>query len=343
VGEGKGRVARSLRRVLARAIIPAVHIPDGFLDAKTCVATYCLAGAGLTWAARQTAAVWNDRTIPLVGVMSAFVFAGQMVNFPVAGGTSGHLLGGVLAAVLLGPAASAAAMATVLVVQCVLFQDGGVTALGANVFNLGLVGVWGGYLTYRGLRRLWPGHRGLMFSTGVAAWFSVVLAAALCGLELAASATAPLAIVVPAMTLAHAVIGLGEAAITVAVLSFIVKVRPDLFYEPAGAPRAPLTHGAVVGYGLAGSVGVALLLAPWASSWPDGLERVAERFGFAERTTAYLPAPLADYSIPGIDSPAVAAGVSGLLGLLLVFGVSWLVGRALVRWLRRERSPARME
>ena len=315
-----------------------VHIPDGFLDAKTCLGTYCLAGVGLTWAGRRVTAQWNDRTVPLLGVMSAFVFAAQMVNFPIAGGTSGHLLGGVLAAVLLGPSAAAMALTTVLLVQCFLFQDGGLTALGANVLNLSLIAVLGGYLIHSALATLLPGRRGIVARAAVAAWASVVLAAVACALELAASGTVPLRLVLPAMTITHAVIGVGEALITAAVLSFVLKVRPDLFYEPSGAEAQPLALRALVGYGLGICVGLGLLLAPLASSLPDGLEKLAEQAGFASRAKPANPAPLADYTVPGVPWSWAATALAALAGTLLCFGFAWLIAKGLAR--RAKPRPA---
>lgn len=319
-----------------------MHIPDGFLDAATCAGTACVAGAGLAWAGREVKARWSDQTVPMVGVMSAFVFAGQMVNFPVAGGTSGHLLGGVLAAVFLGPSAAVMVLTTVLAVQCFFFQDGGVTALGANVLNLALIGVLGGYGVYRLLGHLWPSERGQLAAIGVAAWCSVVLASLACAAELAISGTVAWKLVVPAMAVTHAVIGIGEAVITVAVVSFVRQVRPDLVYRPAARSPAVSLRRAVV-YGLVASFGVVLLLAPLASALPDGLERVAERFGFAGRAMEAAPAPLSDYSVPGIMSPSLSTMLAGVLGTLLVFGIAWGISRGLQRWARSGEAGARTD
>jgi cobalt/nickel transport system permease protein len=311
-----------------------VHIPDGFLDARTCVGTYCLAGAGLAWAGRQVTARWNDRTVPLLGVMSAFVFAGQMVNFPVVGGTSGHLLGGVLAAALLGPWAAALALATVLVVQCLFFQDGGLTALGANVLNLALLGTGVGYLVLGTVRRLWPGRRGFLAALAIASWLSVVTAASSCALQLAASGTVPLRLVLPAMLVTHALIGVGEALITVAVVSFVLKVRPDLLYEPTRQDATSLPWGSLVAYGLALASGVGLLLAPLASVWPDGLERIAGELGFDTHARPVNPAPLADYTVPGIASSWWTTVAAAIIGVGLVFAVAWFFGRGAAWWAR---------
>jgi cobalt/nickel transport system permease protein len=215
-----------------------MHIPDGFLSTGTWVPAWLLSAGGLGYSLKKTAQAMKDRMIPLMGVMSAFIFAAQMVNFPVMGGTSGHLLGGVLAAVLLGPFAGAIVLSCVLIVQCLIFQDGGLTALGANIFNMAIIGAMGGYLFYKVLILLMPSRKGIIVAAAVASWFSVFAAATICALELAISGTSPIAVVVPAMAGVHAIIGLGEAVITGLVVGFVLKVRPDLIYGQA------FSHGA---------------------------------------------------------------------------------------------------
>lgn len=207
-----------------------MHIPDGFLTANTWLPAWFLSVAGLGLSIKKVGRMLKEKMVPLMGVMSAFVFAAQMLNFPVAGGTSGHLLGGVMSAVLLGPSAAAVVISCVLVVQCLVFQDGGLTSLGANIFNMAFVGAMGGYFIYFIVRKFMDGRRGILVATAVAAWLSVILAAAACALELAISGTSPLKIVLPAMLGVHALIGIGEALITVIVVSFVLKVRPDLMY-----------------------------------------------------------------------------------------------------------------
>ena len=311
-----------------------MHVPDGFLNAATCAGTACVAAAGVVWAGREVKARWNDQAVPMVGVMSAFVFAGQMVNFPVAGGTSGHLLGGVLAAVFLGPWAGVMVLTTVLAVQCFFFQDGGVTALGANILNLALIGVLGGYACYAGLRRIWPSQRGHLVAVGVASWLSVVLASLACASQLALSGTVGWGLVLPAMAITHAIIGVGEALITVAVVSFVRQVRPDLIYEPTPAKdRRPVRAFVLVG--LLASLGVVFLLAPFASSAPDGLERVAEALGFDHQASEGAEAPLPDYSVPGVGSSWLSTVLAGVIGTLLAFLVAWGASWALRKFPRR--------
>ncbi len=207
-----------------------MHILDGFLATNTWVSAWVVSIGILSFCLRKLRQALTDKMVPLMGVMAAFIFAAQMLNFPVAGGTSGHLLGGVLAAVLLGPYAAAVVLCCVLVVQCLLFQDGGLTALGANIFNMAIVGTMVGYLVYRTIWKF-TAHKYMFAAIFLAAWFSVVLAASFCALELAISGTSGLGIALPAMAGIHALIGIGEAIITVLVVGFVLKARPELIYK----------------------------------------------------------------------------------------------------------------
>src|SRR5512142_358034 len=170
------------RRLITERIGEAIkmHIPDGFIDGKTAVTTALLSVAGVGLALRQVRRRLPARRVPLLGLAAAFLFAAQMVNFPVAGGTSGHLMGGVLAAALLGPSAAIVVLTTVLIVQCFLFADGGVLALGANIFNMAIIGAAAGYAIYHGVRRWVPGTRGQVAAVAFAGWCSTVLAAVCC-------------------------------------------------------------------------------------------------------------------------------------------------------------------
>lgn len=207
-----------------------MHIPDGFLSTNALVPAWIVSVSTLGYCLKKAQAKLKDKIIPLMGVSSAFIFAGQMLNFPIAAGTSGHLLGGVLAAVLLGPYIGPVVIAVVLFVQCFIFQDGGITALGANIFNMAILGTIGGYFIYRHIR-IFKGDKGIMFSVAVASWCSVVFAAAACAIELAISGISPFNLVFPAMVGVHALIGIGEAIITTLIVSFIIKTRPDLIYK----------------------------------------------------------------------------------------------------------------
>ena len=205
-----------------------MHIPDGFVNIGTAVVTYAGSAGVVAYSVKRTNQELKEREVPLMGVMAAFIFAAQMINFKVAGGTSGHLLGGALAAILLGPWAGTLVITAVLMIQAFVFQDGGLVALGANVFNMAVVDVWSGYGIYTLLRKLIPGPRGMWISGFASAWASVVIASLVASIELAISGLSPLGIVVPAMGLVHMLIGIGEGLITTGVLAFLTSTRKDL-------------------------------------------------------------------------------------------------------------------
>jgi cobalt/nickel transport system permease protein len=225
----------------------AMHIPDGFLSLPIILVTWLVAIAWIALCLNRVEATYQERTVPLMGVCAAFIFAAQMINFPIPGGTSGHLLGGTLAGVLLGPWAGSLVMTVVFIVQAVLFQDGGLTVLGANIVNMGLVGTVGGYYLYRSIRKLvgWNFWRGIGAGTAIAAWSSVFIASLLCAVQLGVSGTVPLGVAIPAMALWHIMIGIGEAVITVIAVSFIYQTRPDMLYKPP--KRSELRHPMRVG------------------------------------------------------------------------------------------------
>ncbi len=206
-----------------------MHIPDGFLNTGTSIATWVASAGSVGYAVRRAGRELGERQVPLMGVTAAFIFAAQMLNFTVAGGTSGHLLGGALAAILLGPWGAMLVLTSVLAVQALLFQDGGLLALGANILNMAVIGVLVGWLAYNGLKRLLGRQTwATMVSGFAAAWLSVVIAALAASAELAISGTSPWGVVLPAMGLVHMLIGIGEGLITVAVLAFLRAARPDL-------------------------------------------------------------------------------------------------------------------
>ena len=205
-----------------------MHIPDGFLDTKTWIGMGGISTAFIGIAVRKANRKISEKHIPLLGVMAAFVFAAQMFNFPVGGGTSGHFMGATLIAILLGPWASVLIMTTVLTVQCLVFQDGGITALGANIFNMGIVGGFFGYYVNTVIQLFIQGRKGTLIGSFTASWCSIVLSAVCCAIELGVSGTIPLKLGIPAMAGIHAVIGIGEGFITAATLSLLARVRPDL-------------------------------------------------------------------------------------------------------------------
>lgn len=215
-----------------------MHIPDGFLNTATAVGAWAVSAGGVTYAVRRVSKELQERQVPLIGVTAAFIFAAQMINFPVAGGTSGHLLGGALAAILLGPWAGMLVLTSVLTVQALLFQDGGLLALGANILNMAVIGVLVGWVVYRGLGRvLRKGRSETAISSFAAAWTSVVVAALVAAIELAISGVFRADVALTAMGSVHALIGLGEGLITAAVLSFLGVTRPDLLELGRAAPE----------------------------------------------------------------------------------------------------------
>ncbi|MGE0227109.1 MAG: energy-coupling factor ABC transporter permease [Dehalococcoidia bacterium] len=208
---------------------PALHIPDGFLSAPVATAGYVVFGVALAVALRQTDRKIGPRTVPLMGVMGAFIFAAQMMNFPVAGGTSGHMLGGALAAIVLGPWAAILVMTAVVGLQALLFQDGGLVALGANVVNMGVLTAFVGYGVYHTIRplgRIIP--QATVVAAFAAAWISVEVAALATSLQLVLSDTSPFSVVMPAVLGVHALVGIGEGLITAAAVSFLLATRPDI-------------------------------------------------------------------------------------------------------------------
>ncbi|HEX7343204.1 MAG TPA: energy-coupling factor ABC transporter permease [bacterium] len=205
-----------------------MHIPDGFLGTKTWVGLSIISGGMLLLALKRFKMVDLEQRVPLIGVTAAFIFAAQMINFPVAGGTSGHFMGSVLASMLVGPWTGFIVMSMVLIVQCLIFQDGGLTALGANIFNMGLIGSAGGFYIYYIFRLLLWGDRTRPVAYALAAWCSLMLSAAFCAAELAVSGTVELGVGLPSMLSVHAVIGIGEAAITTTALMAVWRVRPEI-------------------------------------------------------------------------------------------------------------------
>jgi len=215
-----------------------MHIPDGFLSNGLNAATFVISAGACAYGVRRVNRNFGEKEVPLMGVTAAFIFAAQMINFPIAGGTSGHFLGAVFSSVLLGPWASLLIMTIVLIVQCLGFADGGLTALGTNIFNMGVIGALGGYgiffILYHSFRK---SRKSFFFALAVSSWLSIVMGASAAAVELVLSGTSPLKITLPAMVGTHALIGIGEAIITTTALSLILKTRPDLVasYSKKGA------------------------------------------------------------------------------------------------------------
>jgi cobalt/nickel transport system permease protein len=302
-----------------------MHIPDGFLSVLVSLVFWVISVVMVGVALRKTNQTLGERQVPLMGVLAAAIFAGQMLNFSVTGGTSGHLLGAAIATILMGPWPAVLVMTAVVSVQALLFQDGGILALGANIFNMAVVGVFVSYAVYRLLARLLKGQSWGVFASGfVAAWSSIFIAALSCALQLALSGASPANIAVPAMAAIHALIGVGEGLITTGALVFVSAARQDLL-QPA--TTRPAGEKAI----LAGGLGVALALAvlsPLASSHPDGLEWVAEQQGFLSSAREALYQIIPDYSLPGIANPALATIIAGVVGILVVFALAYGIARA---------------
>jgi len=205
-----------------------MHIPDGFVDLKTVITTSVVSAGGLGVSIYKVKKIFKARTIAIMGVLAALIFALQMINFSIPGGTSGHLLGGALSSIIAGPFGGSIILSVVLIVQALIFNDGGITALGANIFNMAIIGVFSSYLIYFLIRKISKSKIIFYMAIAVSSWFSVVFASTFAALELGISGTYAMGITLKAMILVHMVIGIGEAIITTLIIAFIDRIRPDL-------------------------------------------------------------------------------------------------------------------
>jgi cobalt/nickel transport system permease protein len=301
-----------------------LHIPDGFLTPVVAALGWAIAVVVLVLGLRRTGRQLGDRMVPVMGVLAAFIFAAQAINFPVAAGTSGHLIGAALAAIVLGPWASLVVMTVVIGTQALLLQDGGLIALGWNVVNMGALAAFSGYASYRGVVRVAGEHATARLGGAfAAAWVSVEAGAIATTLELAASGTTDINLALPAMTSVHALIGLGEGLVTVGALTLLIASRPEILRQGEGTPG-----GVQAAFVLAGVV-LALLLAlaaPLAASSPDGLQAVALALGFSGREQAARVGPAANYLLPGVGNAALATIAAIAIGTLLVFAAAIAIG-----------------
>jgi cobalt/nickel transport system permease protein len=327
---------------LVRSLVVALHISDGLLSLSVSALFWLLTAACVAWAVQRTNHALDERQVPLMGVMAACIFAAQMLNFPIAGGASGHLLGGALAAIVLGPWAGVLVMTCVVALQALLFQDGGLVVMGANIFNMGVITALSGSVIFYGLLRL-TGRRswGLVVSGFVAAWLTVVLSSALTSLQLVASGTANAGLVLPTLVGIHLLIGIGEGLITAAALSFVLATRPDLLprwiTNEIGGRSRPLAARRILGVGCGIAV-VLALLSPLASSAPDGLEHALELLGIAGGSGPTAQSPvgvLPDYTIPGLEG-GLSTILAGLVGVLIVVAL----GYSIAMLIRRRRGVA---
>ncbi|MFE9774923.1 energy-coupling factor ABC transporter permease [Streptomyces sp. NPDC005931] len=337
-----------------------MHVPDGFINAPVSAATAVVAAGAVAVSLRGASREQGgERTAPLAGLVAAFIFAVQMLNFPVAAGTSGHLLGGALAAILVGPWTGVLCVSVVLVMQAVLFADGGLTALGVNITDMAIVTTVVAYALFRGLVAVLPRtRRSVTVASFVAALVSVPASAVAFTLLYAVGGTTDVSIgkVATAMVGVHVLIGIGEAAITALTVGAVIAVRPDLVYGarglqqrlklrvngelvdapgsgPAPAAAAPRSRRRFLAAGLITSFVLAGFVSFYASADPDGLEKVAADHGIDERTEEHANAdsPLADYGVKGFDDARLSGGLAGVIGVgatvVAGTGVFWVVRR----------------
>ncbi|MGW2235102.1 energy-coupling factor ABC transporter permease [Streptomyces sp. NPDC001759] len=349
-----------------------MHVPDGFINAPTSAATGVVAAAAVAVSLRGARRELDERTAPLAGLVAAFIFAVQMLNFPVAAGTSGHLLGGALAAILVGPYTGVLCVSVVLLMQGILFADGGLTALGVNITDMAIVTTVVSYAVFRLLVKVLPrGRRSVTVASFAAALLSVPAAAVAFTLIYAVGGTTDVSLgkVATAMIGVHVLIGLGEAVITALTVGAVIAVRPDLVHgarglrqrlklrvngalvdvpapdgaptAPDGAPTAPVaartSRRALWITGLATSLVLAGFVSFYASSSPDGLEKVAHDKGIDQKAQRHTSAdsPLADYGVKDVEDARLSGGLAGVIGV----GVTVVAGSAVFWVVRRRRTP----
>lgn len=302
-----------------------MHIPESMLQGGICPVTAAISATGLVIAGYVGMKATRRPSAMAFGAVTALVFAGQMVNFPISNGTSGHLLGGVLAASLLGTPFGVLALAVVITLQSLLFGDGGLSVLGANLLNMALIGAGVGGLLRAALKMRGQSE---LVATGVAAWASVTLASVAVSVQLALDGAIAFERVLPAMLGTHALIGVGEALLTVAACT-VLAATFRTFGEGAKT-LAPLTASALI----------AFVLSPFASTSPDGLERVAAQHHFLRESAPVLAAPLPDYTVPAMAAESLMTSVAGLVGVIACFVLAWGVVRVMERTLAGGSSRA---
>ncbi|MDA9655375.1 energy-coupling factor ABC transporter permease [bacterium] len=303
-----------------------MHVPDGFINAQVSAATGIIS-LGTLWAyIRNAKNLVADKLIALTGMMSALIFVLQMINFPIAAGTSGHLLGGALAVIVLGPSLGVICISIVVVIQSLLFADGGLSALGVNVLNMAIITSLTGWFTITLWKKLFGESQFTLISGSViAGLLSVVFSSIAFVLEYAIGGTVsvPLGNVLIAMISTHLLIGLGEGIITALIVSLLLRVRSDLLYVNS---RKNKSNTLSTSYGVLIALILSLtLVTPYASSSPDGLESVASDFGFEETDGVVLL--LEDYGISSINNNFVSTTLSALLGVLAIAGLGTLFFR----------------
>ncbi|MGW3203013.1 energy-coupling factor ABC transporter permease [Streptomyces sp. NPDC001135] len=341
-----------------------MHVPDGFIDAPASAVTAVVAAGALAVSLRGARRELDERTAPLAGLVAAFIFAVQMLNFPVAAGTSGHLLGGALAAILVGPYTGVLCVSVVLLMQGVLFADGGLTALGVNITDMAITTTVVSYAAFRALLAVLPRkRRSVTVASFVAALVSVPAAAVVFTLLYAVGGTTDVSLgkVATAMIGVHVLIGIGEAVITALTVSAVIAVRPDLVHGARGlrrrlklrvdgalvdAPAPALARTAPVAArtsrrtlwatGLVTSLVLAGFVSFYASANPDGLEKVAHDKGIDKKEEKHAAdgSPLAGYGVKNVSNARLSGGLAGVIGV----GVTVVAGSTVFWALRRRRA-----
>jgi cobalt/nickel transport system permease protein len=338
-----------------------VHVPDGFINAPVSAVAGVVAAGAIAVSLKGARRELDERTAPLAGLVAAFIFAVQMLNFPVAAGTSGHLLGGALAAILVGPFTGVLCVSVVLLMQGILFADGGLTALGVNITDMAITTTVVSYLVFRGLVKVLPRkRRSVTVAAFVSALLSVPAAAVVFTLIYAIGGTTdvPISKVATAMVGVHILIGIGEAAITALTVGAVIAVRPDLVYgarglqqrlklrvqgelvdvpEPVAVPVAARTSRRKVwAVGLVTSLVLAGFVSFYASANPDGLEKVAKDQGIDKKAEKHASdgSPLAGYGVKDVSDARISGGLAGVIGV----GVTIVAGTGVFWAVRRRRS-----
>lgn len=343
-----------------------MHVPDGFINAPVSAAAGVVAAGAVAVSLRGARRELDERTAPLAGLVAAFIFAVQMLNFPVAAGTSGHLLGGALAAILVGPYTGVLCVTVVLLMQGILFADGGLTALGVNVLDMGITTTVVAYALFRGLLKVLPKtRRSVTAASFVAALVSVPAAACVFTLIywIGGTTDIPIGKVFTAMVGVHVLIGIGEAVITALTVGAVIAVRPDLVHGARGltsslklridgelvdapapasapaqaAPVAARSHRRIWAAGLVTALVLAGFVSYYASSSPDGLEKVAADQGIDKKTEEHAAkdSPLADYGVKDVSDARISGGLAGVIGV----AATVVVGSGVFYVVRRRRTP----
>jgi cobalt/nickel transport system permease protein len=294
-----------------------VHIPDGFLSTPVWAALDAAAAPAVAYIARRAQRGFEEAKVPLLGVLGAFVFAAQMINFPVGPGTTGHLVGGALLAITLGPAAAGVVMTAILAIQALVFQDGGILALGANTINMAVLGVLAGYLPFR----LWGGTGWRKFSIFAGGALSVVVSAVLALSELMLSGVRIPGSLLGVSLALFVVSAILEGAITLAVVEALERIQPKAVRQPLPG-RSPVLAVVSLAAVLLASVGFL-----FASTAPDGIQKLGRQSGISSQIRTLIHTPLADYQAAFLQSGLLGKPAAGLAGVALIYGACLLLGR----------------